>query len=83
MESFLKTFFPRVLKRMAESKGNEYRVYDSQTLTAFTSSLYIAGLVASLVASRVTKAMGRQAIMLIGGAFFFADGAMTGAAVSR
>ncbi|GJN27429.1 hypothetical protein PR202_gb15453 [Eleusine coracana subsp. coracana] len=37
---------------------NEYCVYDSQTLTAFTSSLYVAGLVVSLVASRVTRAMG-------------------------
>lgn len=82
MEPFLKRFFPHVLKRMAETKGNEYCLYDSQTLTAFTSSLYVAGLVASLVASRVTKAMGRQAVMLMGGALFFAGGAMTGAAVN-
>ncbi|KAF8714920.1 hypothetical protein HU200_027458 [Digitaria exilis] len=82
MEPFLKRFFPHVLKRMAEAKGNEYCLYDSQTLTAFTSSLYVAGLVASLVASRVTKAMGRQAVMLMGGALFFAGGAMTGAAVN-
>ncbi|KAL6650821.1 hypothetical protein ACP70R_009746 [Stipagrostis hirtigluma subsp. patula] len=82
MEPFLKRFFPHVLQRMAEAKGNEYCLYDSQTLTAFTSSLYVAGLVASLVASRVTKAMGRQAVMLMGGALFCAGGAVTGAAMN-
>jgi hypothetical protein len=82
MEPFLRRFFPQVLRRMAAAKGNEYCLYDSQTLTAFTSSLYVAGLVASLVASRVTAAMGRQAVMLMGGALFFAGGAMTGAAVN-
>jgi len=78
MEPFLRRFFPHVLRRMAAAKGNEYCLYDSQTLTAFTSSLYVAGL----VASRVTGAMGRQAVMLMGGALFFAGGAMTGAAVN-
>ncbi|XP_066342991.1 sugar transport protein MST1-like [Miscanthus floridulus] len=83
MEPFLRRFFPRVLERMAESaKGNEYCLYDSQTLTAFTSSLYVAGLFSSLVASRVTRAMGRQAVMLMGGALFFAGGAVTGGAVN-
>ncbi|XP_066347450.1 sugar transport protein MST1-like [Miscanthus floridulus] len=83
MEPFLRRFFPRVLERMAASaKGNEYCLYDSQTLTAFTSSLYVAGLFASLVASRVTRAMGRQSVMLMGGALFFAGGAVTGGAVN-
>ncbi|XP_006652352.2 sugar transport protein MST1 isoform X2 [Oryza brachyantha] len=83
MEPFLRRFFPGVLRRMAEARpGNEYCVYDSQALTAFTSSLYVAGLVASLVASRVTRAVGRQAVMVMGGALFFAGGAVTGAAVN-
>ncbi|KAL6650822.1 hypothetical protein ACP70R_009747 [Stipagrostis hirtigluma subsp. patula] len=83
MEPFLRRFFPHVLKRMAEAKqGNEYCIYDSQALAAFTSSLYVAAAVASLVASRVTRALGRQAIMLIGGALFFAGAAFTGAAVN-
>ena len=43
MEPFLRRFFPHVLRRMAAAKGNEYCLYDSQTLTAFTSSLYVAG----------------------------------------
>jgi MFS family permease len=82
MEPFLERFFPHVLARMAAAKRDDYCLYDSQALTAFTSSLYVAGLVSSLVASRVTKAVGRQRIMLMGGALFFAGGAITGAAVN-
>ncbi|XBI56309.1 hypothetical protein VPH35_037935 [Triticum aestivum] len=82
MEPFLRRFFPHVLEKMAVAKHNDYCLYDSQALTAFTSSLYIAGLLASLVASRVTKAIGRQRVMLVGGALFFAGGAITGAAMS-
>jgi MFS family permease len=82
MEPFLKRFFPHVLQRMATAKGNEYCIYDSQALTAFTSSLYVAGLVSSLVAARVTRVMGRQAVMLMGGALFFTGGVVTGAAVN-
>ncbi|KAJ3693162.1 hypothetical protein LUZ60_008642 [Juncus effusus] len=82
MESFLKEFFPNVVKRMATAKSNEYCVYDNQSLTAFTSSLYIAGLAASLVASKITKAIGRQKIMLLGGAMFFAGAAVNAAAVN-
>uniref|UniRef100_A0A453C3Q5 Major facilitator superfamily (MFS) profile domain-containing protein n=1 Tax=Aegilops tauschii subsp. strangulata TaxID=200361 RepID=A0A453C3Q5_AEGTS len=82
MEPFLRRFFPHVLEKMAVAKHNDYCLYDSQALTAFTSSLYIAGLLASLVASRVTKAIGRQRVMLVGGALFFAGGAITGAAMN-
>ncbi|KAI5014917.1 sugar transport protein MST1-like [Hordeum vulgare subsp. vulgare] len=82
MEPFLRRFFPHVLEKMAVAKQNDYCLYDSQALTAFTSSLYVAGLLASLVASRVTKAIGRQRVMLMGGALFFAGGAITGAAMN-
>ncbi|CAL5031718.1 unnamed protein product [Urochloa decumbens] len=83
MEPFLRRFFPHILRRMAEAqKGNEYCIYDSQALSAFTSSLYVAAAAASLVASRVTGALGRQAIMLMGGALFFAGAALTAAAVN-
>jgi MFS family permease len=82
MESFLSRFFPGVLRRMAAARRDEYCVYDSHVLTAFTSSLYLAGLAASLVASRVTRAIGRQAVMLTGGALFFAGAAVNAAAVN-
>lgn len=82
MESFLRDFFPDVLRKMSEVKRDEYCLYDSQKLTAFTSSLYIAGLAASLVAGCLTKAVGRQAILLLGGALFFAGAAVNAAAVN-
>ncbi|CAN6217997.1 unnamed protein product [Urochloa humidicola] len=82
MESFLSAFFPGVLRRMAAARRDQYCVYDSHSLTAFTSCLYLAGLAASLVAGRVTRAVGRQAVMLAGGALFFAGAAVNAAAVN-
>ncbi|KAJ4765271.1 Sugar transport protein 5 [Rhynchospora pubera] len=82
MESFLKQFFPHVLKKMAEAQQNEYCMYDDHSLTAFTSSLYIAALAASLAASKVTELIGRQKVMLLGGFLFFA-GSATNAAASN
>lgn len=66
MVPFLRKFFPSVLRKEGGTKPNIYCVYDSQVLTAFTSSLYIAGLVASLVASRLAKIFGRRNVMLLG-----------------
>ncbi|KAI8550409.1 hypothetical protein RHMOL_Rhmol06G0104100 [Rhododendron molle] len=80
MEPFLKKFFPSILKKAAEAKTNMYCIYNSNTLTAFTSSLYIAGLASSLVASRLTASLGRRNIMVLGGCLFFAGGAINGGA---
>ncbi|KAK1301922.1 Sugar transport protein 5 [Acorus calamus] len=82
MASFLGRFFPSVLRKMKDSSQNEYCVYNSEILTSFTSSLYIAGLVSSLIASSVTRALGRQAVMLIGAATFFIGSAINAAAVN-
>jgi len=70
MEPFLEKFFPSIPKKMAEAKPNQYCIFDSQALTAFTSSLYIAGLVSSLIAGRVTTTTGRRGILIIGGIIF-------------
>ena len=60
MEPFLKKFFPEVYDKMNEdTKTSNYRKLDSQLLMSFTSSHYMAGLVASCFASSVTKALGR------------------------
>ena len=82
MVPFLSKFFPSVLKKAAEAKTNLYCVYDSQVLTSFTSSLYIAGLAASLVASRLTLAIGRRNIMILGGSTFLVGAAINGAAAN-
>ncbi|KAI3924346.1 hypothetical protein MKW98_032547 [Papaver atlanticum] len=82
MEPFLRKFFPVVLRKMAETTRNTYCVYDSEVLTLFTSSLYIAGLASSLVASRVTKVTGRKATMVLGGITFLIGAAINSAAVN-
>ncbi|VAH48370.1 unnamed protein product [Triticum turgidum subsp. durum] len=82
MESFLSKFFPEVQSRMKSPKRDAYCKYDNQWLTAFTSSLFIAGTLSSLVASRVTRRVGRQAIMLIGGVMFLAGSIINAAAVN-
>lgn len=70
MEPFLEKFFPSVLLKMHDAQQSQYCIFDSHILTAFTSSLYITGLVASLIAGRITTATGRKGILIIGGAVF-------------
>ncbi|KAJ0968292.1 hypothetical protein J5N97_025209 [Dioscorea zingiberensis] len=83
MEPFLKKFFPEVYTKMKEDLSiSNYCKFDSQLLTTFTSSLYIAGLFASFLASSVTRVFGRRASMLAGGAAFLAGGALGGAATN-
>ncbi|KAJ9164032.1 hypothetical protein P3X46_023649 [Hevea brasiliensis] len=81
MESFLKKFFPEVYRKMKEdTEISNYCKFDSQLLTSFTSSLYLAGLVASFFASSVTRAFGRKPSILLGGVAFLAGAALGGAA---
>ncbi|KAL4595977.1 hypothetical protein ACB092_12G130800 [Castanea dentata] len=83
MEPFLKKFFPEVYTKMNEdTKISNYCKFDSQLLTSFTSSLYIAGLVASFFASSVTRVFGRKPSILLGGAAFLAGSALGGAALN-
>lgn len=71
MDSFLEKFFPSVYrKQKADDSTNQYCKFDSETLTMFTSSLYLAALVSSLVASTVTRKLGRKLSMLFGGILF-------------
>ncbi|KAM6585054.1 hypothetical protein CsatB_012056 [Cannabis sativa] len=79
MNPFLQKFFPSVYrKKKAEESTNQYCQYDSQTLTMFTSSLYLAALISSLVASTVTRKFGRKLSMLFGGLLFFAGAILNG-----
>ncbi|XP_042520887.1 sugar carrier protein C-like [Macadamia integrifolia] len=73
MDSFLSKFFPSVYhKEKGDKSTNQYCKFDSQILTMFTSSLYLAALVASVCASTVTRKFGRKISMLFGGVVFFA-----------
>ncbi|KAJ3681890.1 hypothetical protein LUZ60_014463 [Juncus effusus] len=71
METFLNHFFPTLLKQMSNhSTTSNYCEFNSQLLTLFTSSLYLAGLLATFPAAWVTRNVGRRASMLAGGAAF-------------
>ncbi|XVF08502.1 hypothetical protein REPUB_Repub07fG0008700 [Reevesia pubescens] len=63
-----------------DTKISNYRKFDSQLLTLFTSSLYIAGLIASFFASTVTRTFGRKPSILLGRAAFLAGSALGGSA---
>ncbi|KAI5084485.1 hypothetical protein GOP47_0000654 [Adiantum capillus-veneris] len=84
MDDFLSRFFPAVYDKeiVGEEDGNEYCKFDSQILTTFTSSLYVAGLLASFVASTITRLHGRKPSMLLGGTSFLIGAAINGAAMN-
>ena len=83
MVPFLEKFFPDVYTKMKQdTKISNYCKFDSQLLTTFTSSLYIAGFVATFFASSVTRAFGRKSSILIGGVAFLMGAALGGAAIN-
>ncbi|KAL1810480.1 hypothetical protein DCAR_0730181 [Daucus carota subsp. sativus] len=83
MPIFLEKFFPSVYrKEEGITSTNQYCKFNSQILTLFTSSLYLAALVACLVASWTTRKWGRKRSMLMGG-FLFLAGAVVNAAAQN
>ncbi|XP_020095411.1 sugar carrier protein C-like [Ananas comosus] len=81
MDSFLQKFFPSVYdKEQRDKSTNQYCKFDSQLLTTFTSSLYLAALIASFFASVVTRVFGRKWSMFGGGITFLIGAALNGAA---
>ncbi|XP_061338620.1 sugar transport protein 13-like [Gastrolobium bilobum] len=81
MPSFLQKFFPDVYRRTQEHGiDSNYCKYDNQNLQLFTSSLYLAALVATLFASGVTRKLGRKQTMLISGIFFIIGTALNAVA---
>ncbi|XP_027364824.1 sugar transport protein 10-like [Abrus precatorius] len=84
MEPFLIKFFPGVYKQMKDDTGHhsQYCKFDNQLLTLFTSSLYLAALVASFFASTTTRLMGRKISMFSGGLFFLVGAVLNGLAVN-
>ncbi|KAJ8466686.1 hypothetical protein OPV22_029238 [Ensete ventricosum] len=81
MDTFLQKFFPKVYyKEKHTLSNNQYCEFNSQLLTTFTSSLYLAALVASFLASAVTRTFGRRISMLGGGIIFLGGAAINGGA---
>ncbi|XVF44565.1 hypothetical protein PTKIN_Ptkin02bG0135000 [Pterospermum kingtungense] len=70
MESFLNKFLPSLLEQQKPTvagEGNVFCKFHNPLLIWFTSSLYLAASIASLLASVVTRNFGRKASMLVGG----------------
>eukprot|EP00250_Pteridium_aquilinum_P012445 c20731_g2_i2 orf=3-848(-) len=80
MDGFLLKFFPEVYRKKNDARTDNYCKFDNQLLTLFTSSLYFAGLIASIVASRVTREYGRRVSILIGGLNFLLGSVLDGVA---
>ncbi|KAA8535287.1 hypothetical protein F0562_030290 [Nyssa sinensis] len=82
MDGFLQKFFFTVYKNKLHAHENNYCKYNNQGLSAFTSSLYLAGLVASLVASPITRKYGRRASIICGGISFIIGATLNASAVN-
>lgn len=82
MDDFLKKFFPTVYRNKQHAHENNYCKYNNQGLAAFTSSLYLAGLVSSLVASPITRKYGRRGSIICGGVSFIIGAALDASAVN-
>ncbi|POO03528.1 Sugar/inositol transporter [Trema orientale] len=81
MEQFLAKFFPSVLVKMKNvetGEENTYCKFNSHLLTLFTSSLYLAALVASFFASTITRRFGRKPTMFMGGLVFLLGAILNG-----
>lgn len=84
MEPFLNKFFPSVLEEQSKASQteNQYCKFDSQLLTLFTSSLYLAALVTSFFASFVTTNFGRKISLFAGGLAFLIGSILNGVAMN-
>ncbi|KAJ4798086.1 Sugar carrier protein C [Rhynchospora pubera] len=83
MDSFLSKFFPSVYRKAKEDVStNQYCKFDSQLLTLFTSSLYVAALASSFAASSLTRTSGRKWSMFMGGITFLIGAVINGLAVN-
>uniref|UniRef100_A0A0E0HBU0 Major facilitator superfamily (MFS) profile domain-containing protein n=1 Tax=Oryza nivara TaxID=4536 RepID=A0A0E0HBU0_ORYNI len=84
MDDFLREFFPAVLEKKTRTREvkatSNYCKYDDQGLQLFTSSLYLAALVATLLASYTTRRLGRRLTMLVAGVLFTVGAILNGAA---
>lgn len=80
MDDFLIKFFPAVYRRKLQAKEDNYCKYDNQYLQLFTSSLYLAALVSSFVASKACTNIGRKPTILIASTLFLIGSALSASA---
>ncbi|KAL3648945.1 hypothetical protein CASFOL_005348 [Castilleja foliolosa] len=70
MDDFLIKFFPEIYERKMHVYEDNYCKYDNHKLQLFTSSLYLAALVASFFASKASTVLGRRPTITMASAFF-------------
>ncbi|KAJ6424863.1 hypothetical protein OIU84_025603 [Salix udensis] len=81
MDDFLEKFFPAVYLKKHEAREDNYCKYDNQFLQLFTSSLYLAAIVSSFIASFFCKRFGRKPTIQAASIFFLAGAVLNAAAV--
>lgn len=81
-DDFLREFFSNVYAKRRNAHENNYCKFNDQGLAAFNSSLYIAGLVATLVAAPITKKYGRRVSIICAGIFFLVGAAVNAGSVN-
>ncbi|CAA7026325.1 unnamed protein product [Microthlaspi erraticum] len=72
MDTFLLKFFPHVYEKKHRAHENNYCKFNDMLLQLFTSSLYLAGIFASLGASYFSRRFGRKPVIIAASAFFLA-----------
>lgn len=77
MDSFLLFFFPAVYEREQHATESNYCKFNDQLLQTFTSSMYLAGLLATLAAAPSTQRLGRKPTMLIAGCMYITGVVLT------
>lgn len=82
MDDFLKKFFPTVYVKKHEAKEDNYCKYDNEYLQLFTSSLYLAAMVCSLIASKCCRRFGRKPTMQFASLFFLIGAVLNAAAMN-
>ncbi|CAI0429896.1 unnamed protein product [Linum tenue] len=82
MDDFQIKFFPKVYEKKLHAKENNYCKYDDQYLQLFTSSLYLAALVFSFLASKACDKFGRKPTILIASVFFLCGAALSASAMN-
>ncbi|CAD5195963.1 unnamed protein product [Musa acuminata subsp. malaccensis] len=80
MDDFLEEFFPGVYARKHKAKEDNYCKYDNQGLQLFTSSLYLAALLSTFLASELCTKRGRRLTMQAASVFFLAGVVLDAAA---
>jgi MFS family permease len=80
---FLQKFFPTTYEEsQTYSSRNAYCTFDSQLLAFFTSSFFLAGMISSIIASKVTATKGRKISMMVGALLYLIGSLLNALAVN-